>query len=536
MFSSPCSTLDPVLRMEQRGINPQGIALLAAIFSYLFAKPGVLPGLLDMYIGAPLQRFRTKIYGRDDFVIGKKIATGGFGTVYRAELTDPEDGMVQQVVLKKATEFGPAEVWMNERMMRAAPKVAANFITAFADGRAEDPLWLVWSYEGGSTLADLMNRRDFPSSLEALLFENGAISDVLPGPEKKALVIRAAMQQLLEALRECHGHGIVHRDVKPQNCIVSENDRRVKLIDFGAAADLRVGINYVPNQYLLDPRYAPPEQYIMSSQTPRAPPAPVAAFLSPVLWQLNGPDKFDMYSAGITLLQLALPPLRSDNGLIAFNRALSETYGGNLEAWRSSVERRGGREWAEGFATLDAIGGGGWALALQLVQVRPQDRLSASAALAHPWFDPNPLIGTVTGTVETLGRAAGKVADADDGWLRRLLTRSSTDDDDSFTEAQLRDELGFGKTVSGGGGSPLYSASSTISWWKQRQSHMDARLQERQRETRMKRFVEQKKKQVEKQVGRNKVDEPVKSRESGSSLLVLDTMLARLSAWSKDRS
>jgi serine/threonine protein kinase len=83
----------------------------------------------------------------------------------------------------------------------------------------------------------------------------------------------------------------VHRDVKPQNAIVSDATRSIKLIDLGAAADLRVGINYVPNQYLLDPRYAPPQQYIMSTQTPRAPPAPVAALLSPVLWQLNAPDR-----------------------------------------------------------------------------------------------------------------------------------------------------------------------------------------------------------------------------------------------------
>jgi serine/threonine protein kinase len=46
----------------------------------------------------------------------------------------------------------------------------------------------------------------------------------------------------------------VHRDVKPQNAILSVRDRRLKLIDWGAAADLRLGINYVPNEYLLDPR------------------------------------------------------------------------------------------------------------------------------------------------------------------------------------------------------------------------------------------------------------------------------------------
>ena len=39
------------------------------------------------------------------------------------------------------------------------------------------------------------------------------------------------------------------------------------------------------------------------TQTPRAPPPPVAAMLSPILWQLNCPDRFDMYSAGVLLLQ-----------------------------------------------------------------------------------------------------------------------------------------------------------------------------------------------------------------------------------------
>lgn len=71
-------------------------------------------------------------------------------------------------------------------------------------------------------------------------------------------------------------------------------------------------------------RYAPPQQYVMSRQTATPPPKPVAALLSPILWQMEHPDKFDMYSMGIMLLQMAFPNLRSDNSLIAFNRRLQE--------------------------------------------------------------------------------------------------------------------------------------------------------------------------------------------------------------------
>lgn len=80
------------------------------------------------------------------------------------------------------------------------------------------------------------------------------------------LTLAPCTLQILEALKASHRTGIVHRDVKPQNVIISETDNKVKFIDMGAAADLRVGINYVPNEYLLDPRYAPPQQYIMSTQ------------------------------------------------------------------------------------------------------------------------------------------------------------------------------------------------------------------------------------------------------------------------------
>ena len=52
----------------------------------------------------------------------------------------------------QAKEFGEAEVWMNERLMRVAPVSVAEFITAFEEPRPEtkrrksaapEPLWLV---------------------------------------------------------------------------------------------------------------------------------------------------------------------------------------------------------------------------------------------------------------------------------------------------------------------------------------------------------------------------------------------------------
>ena len=54
----------------------------------------------------------------------------------------------------------------------------------------------------------------------------------------------------------------------------------------------------------------------------RAPPKPVAALLSPVLWRLNTPDRFDMYSVGILFMQLVFAPMRTDNALAAFNKCV----------------------------------------------------------------------------------------------------------------------------------------------------------------------------------------------------------------------
>ena len=61
----------------------------------------------------------------------------------------------------QAKEFGEAEVWMNERLMRSAKTHFAEFVTAFEEAvpGKTGPLWLVWRYEGDFTLSDLMTVR-----------------------------------------------------------------------------------------------------------------------------------------------------------------------------------------------------------------------------------------------------------------------------------------------------------------------------------------------------------------------------------------
>ncbi|CAI5473058.1 unnamed protein product [Closterium sp. Yama58-4] len=471
---------------HEHHLTAAGAAILLQVGAYLWATPGVAAGYWDMFVLAKIDRFFRKTYKRSDLVLGKKIGEGGFGSVYVGTLAKDPDF---KVIVKRATEFGDVELWMNERVRRACPDVCAEFLGGFmvkgskgktgagkflapAATGTSDEVWLVWRYEGDSTFADILTDRDFPYNIEkSLLGKQAPPADEPRGPERELHVAREVMRRLLTSLEKLHSQGIVHRDVKPENMIYCEDKGALKIIDLGAAADLRVGINYDPDQYLLDPRllvalgtlltgnlpappcssllsqpppspppssYAAPEEYIMSTQTPSAPPAPVAAALAPILWQMNHPDRFDMYSAGLVFLQMIFPSLRSDTGLAAFARQFKKLdY--NLTAWREKFEFRATADDMRRLELLDADGGHGWGLLEAMLRKEGKRRINAKAALAHPFFHTREarLLKEIRNGLFVPGPAHFE-GDEPQAWVTDLMARSGTQEAGGFTEVSLQ--------------------------------------------------------------------------------------------------
>ena len=473
------STLDAELRGEVAPLfTPTGLTILGSLGFYLTITPGVLGGFVDYYVLRPLLGQRS--FSLDDFVIGNKLGEGGFGVVYKA--TGVEDG--ETYVLKRCKDYGEAEIWTNSRLMRACPKYIAKYQGAFYgpkekgaargggeqsiwkraksfaqkavevdDSDDDDPLWLVWKFEGSETLNGLMQSKEFPYNVEPFLFRDSggvAVEGEPRGPARKKAIIQRIFKQILECLSGAHATGIILRDVKPENMIFDPKEGRFKLIDLGAAADLRFGFNYQPKEFILDPRFSGPEEYIMSTQTPEAPATPVALALSPALWQLNVPDRFDSYSAGVVLLQMCLPSLRSDDNLIAFRRKLEEN-GESLQAWRKELpSRMFTGENGEGFDVLDADDRAGWELVKSLMFKEREKRSSATGAKFSRFIvGKNPFVTVLDG----IFGASPDEDDAEAGgiwaWLVFRVARSGTNREGGFTEAQLnqfKDEGSIDKT------------------------------------------------------------------------------------------
>ena len=150
------------------------------------------------------------------YEILEQIGEGGMATVYKAKC-HTLDRLVAIKVLK--SEYAEDEEFVKKFMMECQSAAKLNhpnivgiydFHEIELDGK---PVYfIVMEYIDGITLKELIEKKGFI-------------------PEEEAVDIAL---QILEALKEAHSHGVIHRDIKPHNIMISKNGI-VKVTDFGIA-------------------------------------------------------------------------------------------------------------------------------------------------------------------------------------------------------------------------------------------------------------------------------------------------------------
>lgn len=168
------------------------------------------------------------------FLIERRIGSGGFGVVYEAW-----DGRLERPVAVKAIESrGEA----GRRVLREAQAAARlnhpGIVTLYEMGEEGGNALLVSELVDGATLARLCRER--------------ALSD---------REIGEIGADLCEAVDHAHARGVVHRDIKPQNVLVTDDgEPRAKLMDFGIASLADAAALTAPGDVVGTLAYMSPEQ------------------------------------------------------------------------------------------------------------------------------------------------------------------------------------------------------------------------------------------------------------------------------------
>jgi serine/threonine protein kinase len=142
----------------------------------------------------------------------RMLGAGGKGTVYLAEHQLMERPVALKILNRSLTD-APAAVQRFRREVKAAAKLAhPNIVTAYDAEQAGDIHFLVMEYVEGQSLENLVAQR---------------------GPLPPALACIYARQAAL-GLQHAFERGMVHRDIKPQNLMLTPAGQ-VKILDFGLA-------------------------------------------------------------------------------------------------------------------------------------------------------------------------------------------------------------------------------------------------------------------------------------------------------------
>jgi serine/threonine-protein kinase len=171
------------------------------------------------------------------YTVVKRLGSGGMAHVYLAK----HAVLARPLVIKVLHRTLAQEPEMRERFRReaeAAARLIHPYICAIADmGTAGDIEYLAMPYYAGGSMADLLSRRKTVSASSAA-----------------SIAVQVAC-----ALDYAHRHGVVHRDIKPDNILFDE-DGNVALTDFGIATARFHGRLTANGRAMGTPHYMSPEQ------------------------------------------------------------------------------------------------------------------------------------------------------------------------------------------------------------------------------------------------------------------------------------
>ncbi len=181
-----------------------------------------------------------------NFKIQSRIGSGGFGVVYRAFDTDLQRSVAIKMLPPKIAKSSQGLVDRFLREARSAAKLShPNIVTIHQICPYKDTYFIVMELVDGGALHEFLAvQKQFT-------------------PQEATRIIRAAA----EGLGHAHRRGVIHRDIKPGN-IMMTHDGQVKVSDFGLARDVLQGRDIVgPGHSLGTPRYMAPEQALGGEPT-----------------------------------------------------------------------------------------------------------------------------------------------------------------------------------------------------------------------------------------------------------------------------